>query len=199
MPALELACFRLLVSDAFSIKSWPWYANSDPFIVPLYQSETAPKWIRGMIVGVYQLAITIGILFAAIVNNGTHKREDTGSYRIPIALQWLFSLTLIIGMHFLPETPRYCIKRGDMTRATRALARIRCLSPNDPAILAEMEEIRANYQYELSLGNSSYLDCFRTGMLKRMLTGMVLQILQQLTGSSFHLPCFPCCSTMTVF
>ncbi|KAK3486783.1 uncharacterized protein B0T23DRAFT_447953 [Neurospora hispaniola] len=154
-------------------------------LVPLYQSETAPKWIRGMVVGVYQLAITIGILFAAIVNNGTHKREDTGSYRIPIALQWLFSLTLIIGMHFLPETPRYCIKRGDMTRATRALARIRCLSPNDPAILAEMEEIRANYQYELSLGNSSYLDCFRMGMLKRMLTGMVLQILQQLTGVNF--------------
>lgn len=28
-------------------------------LVPLYQSETAPKWIRGSIVGAYQLAITI--------------------------------------------------------------------------------------------------------------------------------------------
>lgn len=28
-------------------------------MVPLYQSETAPKWIRGAIVGCYQLAITI--------------------------------------------------------------------------------------------------------------------------------------------
>lgn len=27
--------------------------------VPLYQSETSPKWIRGAIVGCYQLAITI--------------------------------------------------------------------------------------------------------------------------------------------
>ncbi|CCC14415.1 hypothetical protein SMACR_09196 [Sordaria macrospora] len=80
-------------------------------LVPLYQSETAPKWIRGLIVGAYQLAITVGILLAAIVKNGTHLRNNTGSYRIPIALQWLLSLILIIGMHFLPETPRYCIKR----------------------------------------------------------------------------------------
>ncbi|KAK3348507.1 hypothetical protein B0H65DRAFT_523499 [Neurospora tetraspora] len=154
-------------------------------LVPLYQSETAPKWIRGLIVGAYQLAITIGILLAAIVNNGTHKRDDTGSYRIPIALQWLFSVILIIGMHFLPETPRYCIKRGDMTGATRSLAKIRRLLPNNSAIIEEIEEIRANYLYEMSLGNSSYLGCFRKGMLKRMLTGMVLQILQQLTGVNF--------------
>jgi MFS transporter, SP family, sugar:H+ symporter len=29
-------------------------------IIPMYQSETAPKWIRGTVVGAYQLAITIG-------------------------------------------------------------------------------------------------------------------------------------------
>ncbi|KAJ4401744.1 Plasma membrane low glucose sensor [Neurospora sp. IMI 360204] len=133
-------------------------------LVPLYQSETAPKWIRGLIVGAYQLAITIGILLAAIVNNGTHKMDDTGSYRIPIALQWLFSVILIIGMHFLPETPRYCIKRGDMTGATRSLAKIRRLLPNNSAIVEEIEEIRANYLHEMSLGNSSYLDCFRKGV-----------------------------------
>ncbi|KAK1773811.1 hypothetical protein QBC45DRAFT_397693 [Copromyces sp. CBS 386.78] len=154
-------------------------------LVPLYQSETAPKWIRGLIVGAYQLAITIGILLAAIVNNGTHLRDDTGSYRIPIALQWLFSLILIIGMHFLPETPRYCIKRGDMPGATQALARLRRLMSTDPAITKEMEEIRDNYQYEMSLGSSSYKDCFRKGMRKRMFTGMALQILQQLTGVNF--------------
>ena len=150
----------------------------------MYQSETAPKWIRGLIVGAYQLAITIGILLAAIVNNGTHLRNDTGSYRIPIALQWLFSLILIGGMHFLPETPRYLIKRGDMTAATRALARLRRLLPDNPAILTELQEIRAVYLYEMSLGSSSYWDCFHKGMRKRMFTGMALQILQQLTGSS---------------
>jgi len=39
--------------------------------VPMYQSETSPKWIRGTIVGCYQLAITIGLLIAAVADYGT--------------------------------------------------------------------------------------------------------------------------------
>jgi len=57
-------------------------------LIPLYQSETAPKWIRGAIVGAYQFSITIGLLLAAVVDNATKDREDTGSYRIPIAVQF---------------------------------------------------------------------------------------------------------------
>jgi SP family sugar:H+ symporter-like MFS transporter len=63
----------------------------------MYQSETAPKWIRGVIVGSYQLAITIGLLLAAIVNNSTKLRNDSGSYRIPIAVQFLWALILMVG------------------------------------------------------------------------------------------------------
>ena len=63
----------------------------------MYQSETSPKWIRGTVVGAYQLAITIGLLLAAIVNNSTKNRNDTGSYRIPIALQFLWALILVFG------------------------------------------------------------------------------------------------------
>jgi SP family sugar:H+ symporter-like MFS transporter len=63
----------------------------------MYQSETAPKWIRGVIVGSYQFAITIGLLLAAIVNNSTQNRMDSGSYRIPIAIQFLWAIILIIG------------------------------------------------------------------------------------------------------
>jgi len=63
----------------------------------MYQSETAPKWIRGTIVGAYQLAITIGLFLAAIVNNSTKDRPDSGSYRIPIAIQFLWSLILVGG------------------------------------------------------------------------------------------------------
>lgn len=67
------------------------------YTVPMYQSETAPKWIRGTIVGAYQLAITIGLLLAAIVNNATKDRNDSGSYRIPIAVQFAWSLILVVG------------------------------------------------------------------------------------------------------
>ncbi|KAI1146217.1 high-affinity glucose transporter RGT2 [Nemania diffusa] len=153
--------------------------------IPLYQSETAPKWIRGAIVGAYQFAITIGLLLAAIVNNATQHRNDTGSYRIPIALQFAWSIILTVGLLFLPETPRYLIKKGDERRAARSLGRLRRLPADDPAITSELAEIRANYEFELSLGESSYLDCFRGPMLKRQLTGMGIQALQQLTGINF--------------
>ena len=80
-------------------------------MVPLYQSETSPKWIRGTVVGAYQLAITIGLLLAAIVNYSTKNRQDTGSYRIPIAVQFAWSIIICVGLFFLPETPRFLIKQ----------------------------------------------------------------------------------------
>ncbi|KAI9739464.1 MAG: Plasma membrane low glucose sensor [Claussenomyces sp. TS43310] len=156
-------------------------------LIPLYQSETAPKWIRGVIVGSYQLAITIGLLLAAVVDNSTHDRNDTGSYRIPIAVQFAWALVLITGMLILPETPRYLIKRGKDDKAAKSLAKIRRLPLDHPAIIAELAEVRANHEYELAIGKSSYLDCFsnRGHMRKRLLTGCLLQGLQQLTGINF--------------
>jgi MFS transporter, SP family, sugar:H+ symporter len=153
--------------------------------VPLYQSETAPKWIRGVIVGTYQLAITIGLLLASIVNNGTQNRNDTGSYRIPIGIQFAWSIILVLGMLILPETPRYLIKKNDLQAATKSLAKIRRLLENDPAVIEELAEIQANHEYELSLGKTSYIDCFKGNLLKRLLTGCCLQGLQQLTGINF--------------
>ncbi|KAL9947314.1 Plasma membrane low glucose sensor [Verticillium nonalfalfae] len=154
-------------------------------VVPLYQSETAPKWIRGAIVGAYQLAITIGLLLAAIVDYSTKDRNDTGSYRIPIAIQFAWALILIGGMLVLPETPRYLIKKGQLDKAANALSRLRRLPSDAPSIQTELHEIVANHEFEMSLGKSSYLDCFRGHMIKRQLTGMGLQALQQLTGINF--------------
>ncbi|KAK7419817.1 Plasma membrane low glucose sensor [Neonectria magnoliae] len=153
-------------------------------MIPLYQSETAPKWIRGAIVGAYQWAITIGLLLAAVVNNATAKRNDTGCYRIPIAVQFAWSLILFFGMLFLPETPRFLIKKNRPDDAARSLARIRRLPKDHPAIQRELAEVQANHNFETSLGKSSYLDCFRPPILKRQFTGMALQALQQLTGKS---------------
>jgi MFS transporter, SP family, sugar:H+ symporter len=119
------------------------------------------------------------------VNNSTKDRHDSGSYRIPIAIQFAWAIILVSGMLVLPETPRYLIKKGDNVSAARSLGRLRRLAPDHPAIAAELEEIRANHEFELSLGTSSYLDCFRGPMIKRQLTGMGIQALQQLTGINF--------------
>jgi sugar porter (SP) family MFS transporter len=154
-------------------------------LIPLYQSETAPKWIRGTIVGCYQLAITIGLLLASIVNNGTHNRDNTGSYRIPIAIQFAWAIILFTGVSILPETPRYLIKKGKLEQAAKSMSRLRRLPVDDPALVDELAEVKANHEYELSIGHASYLDCFKGTILKRLITGCLLQSLQQLTGVNF--------------
>jgi len=54
-------------------------------------------------------------------------------------------------------------------------------------MIEELAEIESNYQFELSLGKASYLDCFRTAgsIRKRLITGCLLQSLRQLTGINF--------------
>ncbi|OJD28915.1 high affinity glucose transporter rgt2 [Diplodia corticola] len=154
-------------------------------MIPMYQSETSPKWIRGTVVGAYQLAITIGLFLAAIVNNSTKHRMDTGSYRIPIAIQFAWALILFIGLIFLPETPRFLVKQDKHEQATASLAQLRRLPQDHPAVVEELAEIVANHHYEMSVGTASYLECFKGTLGKRLMTGCFLQALQQLTGVNF--------------
>ncbi|KAF2766787.1 high affinity glucose transporter RGT2 [Teratosphaeria nubilosa] len=154
-------------------------------MVPLYQSETSPKWIRGTIVGAYQLAITIGLFLAAIVNNATQNRNDSGSYRIPIAIQFAWSIIIVVGLLFLPETPRYLIKQDKLDKAAKSLSQLRRLPPDHPALVEELSEIEANHRFEMSLSKATYLDCFIGTVGKRLLTGCLLQGLQQLSGVNF--------------
>lgn len=156
-----------------------------PRSVPLYQSETAPRWIRGTIVGSYQLAITIGLFLAAIVNNATKDRDDSGSYRIPVALQFAWAIILVGGLLLLPETPRFLIMKGRDEKAAIAFSRLRRLEPTHPAIVEELNEVKANHEYEVTLGKASYAQCFKGTVGKRLFTGCALQALQQLSGVNF--------------
>jgi len=76
-------------------------------IIILYMSELAPRKVRGAIVSGYQFCITIGLLLASCVVYATQCRFDSGSYRIPIAIQLVWALILGSGLCFLPESPRY--------------------------------------------------------------------------------------------
>lgn len=156
--------------------------------VPLYQSETAPRWIRGAVVSGYQWAITIGLLLAAIVNNSTNARNDSGAYRIPIAVQIGFAIFMAIGIIFLPESPRWFVKKGNTQKAAKSLARLYSTNEDDPVVRAELADIQTNLDIELTHGNGTYLDCFRPNerkFLSRTMTGMWLQAWQQLTGINF--------------
>jgi sugar porter (SP) family MFS transporter len=147
----------------------------------------APKWIRGALVCAYQLAITLGLLIAAIVNNSTQNIDGPACFRIPIAAQFIWAGILFLGLIILPETPRYLIKRERHTAAAASLSRIRRLDITHPALIEELAEIEANHAYELSLGPSTYRDvfCGDPHLGRRILTGCGLQILQQLSGCNF--------------
>lgn len=88
-------------------------------------------------------------------------------------------------MIILPETPRYLVRKGDHLAAQRNLAKIRRLPDDHVAVCEEMAEIRANHEHDMSLGSASYLQCFRGNTGKRLLTGCLMQGLQQLTGINF--------------
>ncbi|KOS36958.1 hypothetical protein ACN38_g12268 [Penicillium nordicum] len=153
--------------------------------VPMYQSETLPKWIRGAVVGCYQLCITIGLFLAAVVSWATKDRNDSGSYRIPLAVQFAWALILTGGLLVLPETPRFLIKKGNDAQAVKSLVFLRRLKADDPQLISEFEELKGNWEYEKTIGSSSYIECFKGAVLKRTLTGIILQSLQQLVGINF--------------
>ena len=119
------------------------------------------------------------------MNNATKDRDDTGSYRIPIAVQFLWSIIICVGLIFLPETPRFLIKQDKHDQAAKSLSRLRRLPPDHPGLIEELAEIEANHRYEMSIGKGSYIDCFKGTIGKRLATGCGLQALQQLTGVNF--------------
>ncbi|KAH6853910.1 general substrate transporter [Chaetomium sp. MPI-CAGE-AT-0009] len=156
-------------------------------LVPLYQSEMAPKWIRGTLVCAYQLSITVGLLAAAAVNIGTYQMPSAWAYRIPMALQLVWAIFLALGLLLLPDTPRYLIKRGLKDAAALSLSRLRRLDITHPALIEELAEIQANHEYEMALGPDTYKDIIfgEPHLGRRTLTGCGLQMLQQLTGVNF--------------
>jgi len=160
-------------------------------LVPMYQSECSPKWIRGAVVSCYQWAITIGLLLAACANEGEKNKPDASGYRWVISIQFFWAAILAGGMLFLPESPRYLIKKGNTDKARRNLARVLRADIDSAEVKADFAEIEANLRHEREVAQTSYLDCFRNGPghnRARVLTGIFLQAWQQLTGINVYPP-----------
>lgn len=88
--------------------------------LPTYISEVAPVRIRGGLLMLYSFWWTVGTFFAYIAMQTMNKNKPN-VYLEPIYTQWAqIGLMLIIYL-FLPESPAWCVTRGDRERAKKAL------------------------------------------------------------------------------
>jgi len=165
-------------------------------VIILYMSEICPRKVRGALVSGYQFCITLGLLTASVVNYAVRNRTDSGSYRIPIGIQFAWGLILGTGLFFLPESPRYFVKKGNVEQARGVLARLRGQPADSEYVEVELAEIVANADYERQMNPytsyvSSWTACFSGGLwnsksnLRRTILGTSLQMMQQWTGVNF--------------
>ncbi|KAJ5493821.1 Major facilitator superfamily domain general substrate transporter [Penicillium fimorum] len=155
-------------------------------LVPMYQAESGPRHIRGSLISTYQLFITLGIFVANCINFGTEARTDTGSWRIPMGITYLWAIILGVGMMFFPESPRYDYRNGKKDKAKRTLAKIYGIPHNHRSLHLEFDEIRQKHEEEKRNGTVSWIQLFRTPTMGyRVAVGVMLQALQQLTGANY--------------
>jgi SP family sugar:H+ symporter-like MFS transporter len=156
-------------------------------ISPLFISESAPKHIRPALVSSYQLMITFGMFLGYCTNYNTKTYPNSAQWRVALGLCSFWALLVISGMVLMPESPRYLIKRGRLNEARKSLAYSNRVSADNAAIFAEVEEINAAILREDAEGKTTWSELLN-GKPKigfRVLCGIILMSLQQLTGSNY--------------
>ncbi|RUP44821.1 general substrate transporter [Jimgerdemannia flammicorona] len=152
-------------------------------MVPLYQSEVAPKEIRGRLVSIQQWAITWGIFIAFWIQYGCSYIPDTSSFRIPYGVLGIPGLILAVGMIWFPESPRFLADKNRNEEALQILANLHGNGDiNNEYVQREWAEIQETIRFEREEAAHSYLELFKPKMIKRVFLGVALQAWQQLTG-----------------
>ena len=141
------------------------------YTAPLYIGEIAPPNIRGGLVTLNQLAITVGILLSYVVDASFAPNQ---SWRWMLVSGVLPAIALELGVVFLPESPRWLLLRGFRERATKTLARIRATEDNR----AEIDEILEHAQ----TGRGEIADLLRPMSMRVIFLGAGLAVIQQVTG-----------------
>ncbi|KAK7983507.1 hypothetical protein PG989_010909 [Apiospora arundinis] len=158
-------------------------------VVPMYQSESSPAIIRGVLVSTYQLFITLGIWTSNMVVWGTHKNldhEGSAAWRVTNGLGFAWALVLGVGIMFLPESPRFAYRAGREDEARATIARLAGVATDDKSVNDQITQIRVKLDEEKAGADTKWYEAF-TGprMAYRTTVGVVLQAGQQLTGANF--------------
>lgn len=154
---------RLFIGFAIGIGS---------YTAPLYIAEVSPYQLRGGLVTLNQLAITIGILCSYIINY-TFTHID-GSWRWMFGVGLIPAILLSIGMFFLPESPRWLIKQNLTDKAIQTLKQLRNVSD----VSDEINDIRKS----LIIKQASLREIFSPWIRPVLFLGAMLGLIQQVTG-----------------
>jgi len=153
-------------------------------VSPMYIAEVSPARIRGRMVSLNQLAIVGGMLVVYFVNFFIAGLGDQ-AWNVTSGWRWMFgsesipAIILLILAFFIPESPRWLIKQGRKDEALKILAKI----DGHAFAVTETERIGAAVSYE----SGSLAQLFHPGMRMILIIGVVLAVLQQVTGINVFL------------
>lgn len=153
---------RFLVGCAVGVSS---------MLAPLYIAELAPKHIRGALVTLSQLAISTGVVVAYYVD---YLLAAGGNWRWMFISALVPSVILLLGLIYLPESPRWLAAEGRFSEAASVLARAESA--------AEVREDLKQLQVVTATDNVSFRDLAQHRFRKPLLVGIVLAVIQQVTG-----------------
>ncbi|OXM88300.1 sugar porter family MFS transporter [Paenibacillus rigui] len=148
-------------------------------LCPLYNAEIAPARYRGRLVALNQFATVTGIFLVYFVNSGIAGYGDD-AWDIAMGWRWMFGVGAIPGLLFLillffvPESPRWLIKQGRPVEALPILLKIH----GETLARQEVLDIKASFQQE----SGSLRQLFKPGLRMALIAGVVLAVLQQVTG-----------------
>ena len=144
-------------------------------VAPLYAAEMAPKWLRGRFVSTYQLAITVGILFAYLADDAL-----TGSdrWRLMFGLAVIPGVALVIGFLVMPESARWLLRMGRRDEALASLVKV-----DGPDVAdAELAQIETDLLVDRQEGQASWGEVMAPSLRRALWVGVGLAVLQQVTG-----------------
>ncbi|KAK9311085.1 general substrate transporter [Lipomyces starkeyi] len=153
-------------------------------LVPIYQSEIAPRKIRGRVVSIQQYAISLGIMIQYFIQYGSSFIHSQAAFRLPWAIQAVPAIVLFVGLFWFPRSPRWLASKDRWDEALLVIAFLRTANSdiNNPLVLAEYKEIEDQIRYEREETSSSFYELYSRKMRKRVFLSVVIQVWSQLCG-----------------